>query len=226
MVKTKKEEPRIKKPFRLTAIALISIVVLLSLSSLFNYFGLVLFSALLTIFVFVGIILTFVGFYYLGKKHQNKLLMRTIIAGFILFIGLFIFLTYYSGAYEERFVNLNETLSIRESNFEQLKTKNVSQEILDSYERETLDYLIATGIPLVIPFLIGYLIYAIYSTIFGIAMIKLKKVKYSKAIGVLTIISVWLIPTIIGIILAIPLLLTSYVLAILMFFDESEKSKE
>jgi hypothetical protein len=226
MVKTKKEEPRIKKPFRLTAIALISIVILSILSSFFSYLGLFIFSTLLSILVFAGIILTFAGFYYLGKKHQNKLLTKTIITGFVLFIGLFIITPYYSHHYNDRFIELNETISIRESNLQQLKTENTSQEILESYEKETLEYVLDNGLPLIIPFLIIYLIHAIYLTFFGIGIIKLKKVKYSKTIGILTIISIWLIPTIIGILLTIPLISVSYILTILMFFDESKKSKE
>ncbi len=226
MVKKKKEETRIKKPFITTAIALIVVVLFTFFSALLNSAGFSKVSSLFSIFVFAGIILVFVGFYSLGKKYEHKLLMRTVIAGFALYIALFIFISYASQGYQEKVSSLNETLSGRIANLEQLKMENASTEVIASFESETTKYLIEEGLPLLIPFLLGYLVLAIYLTFFGVGMIRLRKVEYSKTIGVLIIVSVWLVPTIIGIFLALPLSIAIYVLVVMMFSNESKKAKE
>lgn len=220
------KKERVKKPFIVAAVSLIVILVLTFASSFFNAIGLPILSSLASIFIFIATILTFVGFYYLGKKNKSKWLMRTIIAGFVLYIALTILSSYVSMSYSERFVELNNTLSERIANLEQLGLTGASAEVIASYEADTFNYLVETMLPFIIAFISGYLIFAIYSTFFGISMIKLRLVKYSKVIGILTIIAVWLVPTIIGIFIAIPLSLVVYILMILMFFSESKKAKE
>jgi hypothetical protein len=226
MVKKKKEEQRIKKPFILAGVSLIVIVLLGIVSIILGEIGSILLSSAISALVLMGILLTFVGFYYLGNRYKNEFLKRTIIAGFILFVILGMLASNVPESYEQRISSLNNTISVREANFNQLVLENSSEEVLISFEKETEYYLIKEGIPLVLPILIAFLAIAIYSTFFGIGMIKLKEVKRAKLIGILSIVSVWLFPTIIGIFLALPIMMASYVLTIIMFFEEAKKTKE
>lgn len=221
-----KRDSVIKKPFLTTAISLIIVFILFGFLSILNFLGLYIFSALFSIFIFIGIILSFVGFYQLGKKYKNNLLTGTVIVGFILFISIFIISSNYSEGYQKKITELNDTITTRQTNLDLLIQQNASEKIQESYEKETAEYVFNKLFPLLIPFILLYLIHAINLTLFGIAIIRLNKVKYSMSIGVLTILSVWLIPTIIGILLAIPMLFVTYVFWILMFFSESKKAKE
>lgn len=227
MVKKKKRDFQIKKPFKLGTFSLISMAFFFFLSIASESFNLVILASFFSLLFFIATILSFVSIYYLGKKYKSKLVMKTVIVGFILYFAVFIFGSYYFSAnYYEGYNNFSDTLLERESNLQQLIDQNMSQEIIASYEKETFNYFIEQGIPLLIPFIIIYLLFAIYSTFLGVGFIKLVKVRYSKAIGVMSIISVWLVPTIIGIFLAIPLMFATYILMILMFLDESKKAKE
>jgi len=214
-----------KKPF-ITAVVALILVALLTLSVFLYPSWIEKFSFLLSIFIFGGSILILVGFYSLGKKYNNKFLTRTIIVGFILYTTFTLFVFYTSQDYQERVIVFNETTSLRIANLEQAIMENVSEEVISLLKQEMINEVFKTGLPILLPLLIGYLILAIYYTFFGIGMIKLKKVKYSKAIGVIAILSVWLILTIIGIFLVLPLFVIGYVLAVLLFLEESKKAKE
>ena len=226
MVKKKKRDLEVKKPFKLGALSLISMVFFIFLSMVSESFGLVILASFFSLLFFIAAILAFVSVYYLGKKYKSNFLMKTVIIGFILYFVIFLFGSYFSGNYYEGYKDFSDTILERESNLQEMIEQNMSQEVISSYERETFNYFVETGLPLLVPFIIIYLIFAIYSTFLGIAFIKLEKVKYSKAIGVITIVSVWLVPTIIGIFLAIPLMFANYVLMVLIFLEESKKAKE
>lgn len=226
MVKKIPKERRVRRPLSFAAVSLIVILVLVIASSFLSMKGFNILSSILSILVFAGTILVFVGFYYLGKRHNNQLLMKTIIAGFVLYLGFLALVSHAPENYKARFFELNDTLSARAIDLEQMKLDNISEEVIASFEVETAEYFLEKGLTLFIPILISLFIFAIYSTFFGIALIRLQKVKNSKAIGVLTILSAWLTLTLVGIILAIPLAISSYILSIFMFFDESKKAKE
>ncbi len=220
------KDQMIKKPFFIAGVSLILIVFLSMISTGLNIMEIPAISVLFAIIIFSSSILTFVGYYYLGKRYQNKLLMFTVIAGFCLYILFFMLSSHGSQKYEARFLELNETISTRELVVEQLRVENASLEVIESFERETIDYLTSTFLDIFIVVLVIYFIFSIYLTVFGVGLIKLEDVKNAKIIGIFIIISVWLVPTIIGLLLAIPLLIASYVLSVLMFFKESRKAKE
>lgn len=226
MVKAKKENRRIKKPFLVAAVLHLALLFLLLLSSLFNMGKLFYLSQLISIFIFIGVILIFVGYYYLGEKYNNKLLMNVILVSFILYVASSLFFSYDFLGYEEKAMVLNETLSAKLANLEQLRLENVSQEVISSFESEIAQYLLSEILPLIILVIAFYLIFALCSTFFAIGLIRLKEVIHAKTIGILTILSVWLVPTIIGILIAIPLSIAAYILTIIMFFSESKKAKE
>jgi hypothetical protein len=224
--KTKKEERVIRRPFFLAGICLIVMFFLINGVFFMGLTNIPSFRFIFSILLFFGYTLIFIGFFYLGKRHNSKFFTNLIIIGFVLFLLSIIFGTYYSSLNQDKFLEMNDALFARESYLNQLKIENASLEVISTYEKETAEYILGQVLPLFVPFLIVYLLSAIYSTLFGVGMIMLKKVKYSKTIGILTIISVWLIPTIIGILLAIPMFFVSFILIVLMFFDESKKAKE
>lgn len=226
MVKKKKQETRIKKPLITAGISLTSVLIFMIFSSVFSFLGIGILSSLFSVLSIAATIFVFVGLYYLGKNQNNNFFKIIIIAGFVLYVLSFLFISFSLVAYESDFREINETMFNREATLEALKAENVSQEVIESYEMETVQYLLQNALPFLIAFLVLYFVFAVYFTFFGIGMIKMKKVQYSKVIGVLSIISAWLPITILGIFLAVPMYMVIYVLMILMFFQESKKAKE
>ncbi len=226
MVKKKKEEQRIRKPFISAGISLIVMIILAFISVLLGEKGSIIILSFISASFLICTLLVFVGFYYIGKRYKSEFLRRVVIAGFVLFVAIALIASNVPESYEQRISGLNSTLFVREANLNQLVLENASEEVLISFEEETEEYILKEGIPLILPVLIIFLVVAIYLTLFGIGMIKLKEVKKAKWVGVLSIIVGWLMPTIIGIFLALPIGIVLHIMAIFMFFEESRKAKE
>jgi len=223
----KKEEKKIlKRPFYSAANSMILIAIITLISFIFIFTNLIHWIQFLFVLVIALNFFIFTGFYYLGEKYKNKKFSKIVIIGFILFISGLIISSSFSGIYSEKLDNFNESLSNKQSNLEGLLEQNVSEEIIISFEKEITDFMLKNFLKLFWPIILGYLIFAIYFTIFSLELKKLKKLKYVKPISTLNIIYSWIWITLLGSFLAIPIGIASYILTIRMFLDESKKAKE
>lgn len=216
----------VKKPFLFAGISVVIFISFLFLSGYSSSLGFINLSSIFSAISLTSGIFVFVGYYNLGKRNKSVFLMRVIISGFVLFVLFFILGSYYSPKFEKSVIEINQSLSEKQLELENLTRLNATQEEIETVELETLSYLKDSFLPVILLAFLVYFIFALYTTFFGIALIRLKKVKYSKALGVSAIISVWLAMTVIGLLVAIPLAFASCVISAILFFDQAKRFKE
>lgn len=211
----------IKKPFFVTAILFV-IILILQIGSLVSVvLNLNNISSFLFILIYFFNLFGFVGFFYLGKKYKNKILMNVSIAGFILYIFIFfmffIFGSFFISNLEKNSEVLNETL---------MKLEKMKDTDANMVEAELWGENLKLFYPLIIFVFLVLFLSAIYQTFFGISLIKLKNVNYANIVGVLEIVNGWLLITIVGIFLYIPFSLFLTIFKIKLFFEQSKVFKE
>lgn len=211
----------IKKPFFVTAILFV-IILILQIGSLVSVvLNLNNISSFLFILIYFFNLFGFVGFFYLGEKYKNKFLMNVSIAGFILYIFIFfmffIFGSFFISNLEKNSEVLNETL---------MKLEKMKDTDANMVEAELWGENLKLFYPLIIFVFLVLFLSAIYQTFFGISLIKLKNVNYANIVGVLEIVNGWLLITIVGIFLYIPFSLFLTIFKIKLFFEQSKVFKE
>lgn len=225
-MKKEKDKQIIRAPFKAAALALIVIMVCtFSLSGFSHQIGSVL-SLIVSSIIIASSLIVFVGLFNLGKKYKNDFLQKTVIVGFILYISMMIFASYVPDSYIEKLGEINNTLMLRDSNLSELIESNASQEAIDLYDSETINYLLRELPGIIAPIVVFLLIFAIYMTFLGASFIKLRKVRRAKAIGILVIIGAWFALTLIGMIVTVVVFVIAQVLLVISFLEESKKFKE
>lgn len=198
------------KWLKIAGIAGILVIVFLVLASIFETFfakGVafrhvsIIFSLLISIFL----ILFFYGFVVLGKKYGKKLI-AVISWIFIIFIVLFIVLEILLLIFQEAIMNFL------------FGSLNIS-----SAELFGIEALISTppsiAVSLIIAFILIGLVVIILNILFGVGLVKLREVKFSKIAGILHIIGACSL--IIGI--GFLVLLIAFVFEIILLFRESKQ---
>jgi hypothetical protein len=223
MVKLKEDTKTVRSYFIMSAMAVLFILASLIITLFFKMPNSEIFSLIFSSLIFTSVLFVFVGLFYLGKNYKKTFLMKMAIVGFSLYLILFISASHYPSDYGQRFIEFNDTITQRQANLEELIRLNVSEEVTNSLELETISYILNTGLRLMLPLWLISIFSALYLTFLGISLMRLEKVKKTKQLGWTIIIGAWMIPTILGIMIAIPLLIYAGILIMIIFIQESKK---
>jgi hypothetical protein len=208
----------------------ISAVLLVFLPMFFSMLGLIGWSNFFTILGNVSAMILSVyfiyGFYYLGLKYKNKLLSVVSCIAIIFSLILYLVLIFASGPITTHIEQLNQTISQQQSVLDNLNATNASVEEIAFIQTEMNNTIFDFFGPYLVVLLVVLFLWLVGSILFNVALIKLKKVEYAKATGVIGLVSIGLTLTIIGIFLAIPLMIAYYVMLVIILFSQAKKFKE
>ena len=197
---------------------ILNIAGVFNLSEYFLIFGGLVFPILSAFF--------FYGFYYLGLKRKSKLLSVVACLSIVFIIIFYVVSIFLSGPIVRDFESFNQTFSQQQLVYDNLNATNTSLEELAVLEDEMMDTIMDFFTPYLIWLLVLVLIWMVFSVLFNISLIKLKKVEYAKITGIIGLVSTGLTLTLFGIFLALPLMFAYPILLIVILFNESKKLKE
>ncbi len=166
------------------------------------------------------------GFYYLGLKYKSKFLSVMSCIGIIMIILLYLGLFSLNGPITRDAELFNQTYFQQQIVLDNLNATNASADEIAIIQDEMDNTLMEFLAPYAVGLLTLIFIWLVASILFDISLIRLKKVEYAKVTGIIGLVSVALTVTLVGILLAIPLLLAYYVMLIVILFNESRKFKE
>jgi len=184
------------------------------------------FSILGSIFSLILSVFFLYGFYYLGLKYKSKFFYVMSCIGIVMIILLYLGLFLLNGPITHDAELFNQTYTQQQLVYDNLNVTNASAEELVVLEDEMSNTLMDFLAPYAISLLILIFIWLVASVLFDISLIRLKKVEYAKVTGIIGLVSIALTLTIVGILLAIPLLLAYYIMLIIILFNEAKKFKE
>ncbi len=206
----------------------VTFIAITVISSLINsLFGIGVWSYILTV---VGSVFTFgftYGFFILGKKYKQSW-----VKGFAVY---FMILTVMTMILSIVLLPYLQEVTSRTSNFEQISEKitalseqyggeeNIPQEEFANAMEEYSDAMVFFAKLLFAVYILYFVFYGIPGIFFGVGLLKLdKKVKFSKAAGILNIVGgATIIVLIGGLVLA-----AAKILELIVLFKESEKVKQ
>ena len=237
MKKIKEEKNIIKRPFLVGFwFSLLLIVTLASFFISFPYilknlfFSFFILSSYFYIFSFIFYLVVLSSFYYLGKKYKNNLLKKsTIILGVFSIIAFFLSLIFLFNIYLK--LEANHEVFSKGMSYLINKTKEFDSKNPSFLKETFIPFLDETLTPFFIFIIVSYLIYAVIYTFFSVGLIKIKDSSYSKILGILNIITVWIpiitpiiIAPIISIFLVPILIIICLVFQCLLFYEQAKKA--
>lgn len=184
------------------------------------------FSILSSFFSLILSVFFLYGFYYLGLKYKSKFFYVMSCIGIVMVILLYLGLFLLNGPITRDAELFNQTYTQQQLVYDNLNATNASVEDLVALEYEMNNTLMDFLAPYAIGLLILIFVWLVASVLFDISLIRLKKVEYAKVTGIIGLVSIALTLTIVGILLAIPLLLAYYIMLIIILFNEAKKFKE
>lgn len=208
----------------------ISAILLVFLPMIFTMLGLVgwtnFFSILSNVVALILSVYFMYGFYYLGLKYKNKLLSVMSCIGIVLVIVLYLGILLLNGPITNQVEQLNQTITQQQIVLDNLSATNASAEEIAVLTDEMNNTIFSAIGPYVFAFFGFLFIWIVLSVLFDVALIKLKKVEYARITGIIGLVSIGLTLTILGILLAIPLMVAYCVMLIIILFNQAKKFKE
>ncbi|MEM4181631.1 MAG: hypothetical protein QXX68_00555 [Candidatus Pacearchaeota archaeon] len=218
-VKIEKEEKNyIKKPFLLGFVASLVILALFLFYLIFSLFKTMpkVLSSLIILF-YLCYLVTLASFFYLGKKHNSKLIKNTSII-LAVFSILFLFLFF--------LISLTTVQKLSQNKVALGVIERISSGIHSDLTEEEAIVIISYFVPIFLYLVFSYLVFAILSTILSVKIFQLEEVKYCKFFSITNIIYVWLPITIIGFLFIIPVYMAVLIIQSLMFYELAKQNKE
>lgn len=181
-----------------------------------------LFSILSTLSFFTGLFLFNYGFYFLGVRYKNSLLKFVGVFSLMLAITSFIFLTASSGYLVSDLEGVNQTLVYKSEIETRLVSENLTETEYILLKEELNDFSFFWNYRSLQIMSFFVVLIFISLALFNFSLAINKKIKFSKATGIIGLIIQILFLSVYGIALLFPLSLAYYVLLILILFNESK----